>query len=87
MRIVALVSGTVTGVGYRRFVQGKARDLKLAGSAENLSDGRVEVVAEGTQPELERLIHWLHRGPAHARVTAVDVQWARATGMSEFHIF
>ena len=87
MRIVALVSGKVTGVGYRRFVQGKARDLGLSGSAENVSEGRVEVVAEGSQAELERLVHWLNRGPAHARVSAVDVQWAAATGMTEFHIF
>ena len=87
MRIVALVSGRVTGVGYRRFVQGKARDLGLAGSAENVSEGRVEVVAEGAQADLERLLHWLGRGPAHARVTAVEVQWSAATGMAEFHIF
>lgn len=84
---MALISGTVSGVGYRRFVQGKARDLGLSGSAENLEGGRVEVVAEGGQAELERLVHWLHRGPAHARVSAVDVQWAKATGMTEFHIF
>ncbi len=82
-----MISGTVSGVGYRRFVQGKARDLGLSGSAENLEGGRVEVVAEGGQAELERLVHWLHRGPAHARVSAVDVQWAKATGMTEFHIF
>lgn len=82
-----MISGTVSGVGYRRFVQGKARDLGLAGSAENLEGGRVEVVAEGGQAELERLVHWLHRGPAHARVSAVDVQWAKATGLTEFHIF
>ena len=87
MRIVALVSGRVTEVGFRRFVQGKARDLGLSGSAENVTDGRVEVVAEGGQAELERLIHWLHRGPAHARVSAVEVQWAAATGLTEFHIF
>ena len=58
MRIVALISGRVTGVGYRRFVQGKARDLGLAGSAENVSGDRVEVVAEGAQADLERLLHW-----------------------------
>jgi len=87
VRIVALVSGKVTGVGYRRFVQGKARDLGLTGSAENISEGRVEVVAEGEQADLERLIHWLGRGPAHARVSGVDVQWAEATGMREFHLF
>lgn len=47
MRLTALITGTVQGVGYRRYVQRYARDLKLQGYAENLSDGRVEVVAEG----------------------------------------
>ena len=74
-------------MGYRRFVQAKARDLGLAGSSENLQDGRVEVVAEGPRPELERLLHWLRRGPLHARVMAVDVQWSEGTGMEGFHIF
>ncbi len=87
MRLIALISGRVQGVGYRRFVLGKARDLGLAGSAENVSEGRVEVVAEGGPAELERLLHWLRRGPAHARVQAVEVQWAEDTGMQEFHIF
>ncbi|MFC4452740.1 acylphosphatase [Deinococcus sonorensis] len=86
MRLTALISGKVQGVGYRRYVQVKARDLGLAGSAENLLDGRVEVVAEGPQPELDRLLHWLRRGPAHAQVTQVDVQWAEGTGLREFHI-
>lgn len=87
MRLTALISGQVTGVGYRRYVQTKARGLGLAGSVENLSDGRVEVVAEGQPAELERLLHWLKRGPTHARVVSVDVQWSEGTGMKEFHIF
>ncbi|GGQ99190.1 acylphosphatase [Deinococcus ruber] len=87
MRLTALISGEVTGVGYRRYVQTQARALGLAGSAENLSDGRVEVVAEGQPAELERLLHWLRRGPAHARVANVDVQWSEGTGIREFHLY
>ncbi|WP_425147104.1 acylphosphatase [Deinococcus sp.] len=87
MRLTALISGHVAGVGYRRYVQSKARALGLAGSAENLPDGRVEVVAEGGSTELERLLHWLRRGPTHARVESVEVQWAEATGLREFHLY
>ncbi|MBZ9713669.1 acylphosphatase [Deinococcus multiflagellatus] len=87
MRLTALISGTVQGVGYRRYVQRHARDLNLAGSAENLSDGRVEVVAEGPQPELDRLLHWLRRGPPHARVTDVQTQYSEATGLQDFHLY
>ena len=87
MRLTALVSGTVQGVGYRRYVQRYARDLGLSGSAENLLDGRVEVVAEGPSEALARLLHWLRRGPPHARVSAVETQYSEATGLQDFHVY
>lgn len=87
MRLTALVSGTVQGVGYRRYVQRHARDLNLSGSAENLLDGRVEVVAEGSEADLERLLHWLRRGPPHARVEDVQTQYSEATGLRDFHVY
>ena len=87
MRLTALVSGTVQGVGYRNWVQRHARDLGLVGYAENLSDGRVEVVAEGSEASLSRLLHWLRRGPPHARVQDVQTQYSEETGLREFHVY
>lgn len=87
MRLTALVTGTVQGVGYRRFVQRYARDLKLQGYAENLTDGQVEVIAEGEQADLDRLLHWLHRGPPHAKVREVQTQYSEATGLKDFHVY
>lgn len=87
MRLTALITGTVQGVGYRRYVQRHARDLKLAGYAENLSDGRVEIVAEGPQPELDRLLHWLRLGPPHARVRDVQTTYSERTGLNDFHVY
>ncbi|SMB94375.1 acylphosphatase [Deinococcus hopiensis] len=87
MRLTALVVGKVQGVGYRRYVQRHARDLNLSGTAENLLDGRVEVVAEGPQKDLDRLLHWLKRGPPHARVEEVQTQYSEATGLRDFHVY
>jgi acylphosphatase len=84
-RITVLVSGRVQAVGYRYFVQQKAKDLGLAGRAENLSDGRVEVVAEGDGEMLKELLHFLRIGPIHAKVEAVEVQWAESSGLSGFY--
>jgi acylphosphatase len=50
----------------------EAERLKLGGYAQNLPDGSVEVVSEGTDAELEKLERALRRGPSHARVD--DVQ-------------
>ena len=49
------VSGMVQGVGYRYFVLRAARGLGLAGYTRNLSDGRVEVYAVGTDASLASL--------------------------------
>lgn len=86
-RITVLVSGRVQGVGYRAFVQRHAADLGLAGQAENLDDGRVEVVAEGPRAELEWLIDRLRTGPTHAEVRDLDVQWGEAGGLRGFHTY
>lgn len=86
-RLTALISGDVQGVGFRAFVRRHALDLGLAGSAENLSDGRVEVVAEGPRSELEHLLVFLRRGPAHAKVENVEVHWSEGGGLRGFHTY
>ncbi len=86
-RMVALISGKVQGVGYRAFVRRKAQELGLAGYAENLPDGRVEVVAEGEEEDLKLLLHFLKRGPRLAEVAAVDVSWSEPAGLEGFHVY
>jgi acylphosphatase len=87
VRLTALVSGQVQGVGYRRFVQRQCETLKLSGYAENLSDGRVEIIAEGEKSELEQLLHWLKKGSTHANVQGVEVAWGDATGLTDFFVY
>ena len=70
-----VVAGLVQGVGFRWFVARHARGLGLAGYARNLADGRVEVVATGSDvAALARLEELLRAGPAHARVDSVEAQ-------------
>jgi acylphosphatase len=87
LRLTALITGQVQGVGYRRFVQRQAENLRLAGYTENLSDGRVEVIAEGEKIDLEQLLHYLKQGSTHAVVKNVEVQWAEATGLTGFFVY
>ncbi len=86
-RIVALVSGRVQGVGYRAFARRKAQELGLSGYAENLPDGRVEVVAEGDEEDLKLFIEFLKRGPRLAQVEAVEVTWGEPVGLKGFHVY
>ena len=68
-----VVSGRVQGVGFRWFVHRHAARLRLSGWAENLPDGRVEVVASGPGETLAELEELLRRGPSRADVTALDI--------------
>lgn len=86
-RLTVLISGRVQGVGYRAFVRRQALDAGLDGHAENLADGRVEVVAEGPRAELEHFLDRLRHGPLHAEVDAVDTQWGEAGGVHGFHTY
>jgi acylphosphatase len=73
MTVRFLVAGAVQGVGFRWFVARHARGLDLTGYARNLPDGRVEVVARGTDAaRLERLEAVLRTGPAGASVEQVE---------------
>jgi acylphosphatase len=56
VRVVAVVSGQVQGVGYRWFVRNLAEAAALAGSARNRTDGRVEVVLEGRADDVARVV-------------------------------
>ncbi len=50
------VSGTVQGVGFRWWVTQHADRLGLVGHARNLSDGRVEVDAQGPAEAVAELV-------------------------------
>jgi len=66
-----LVSGRVQGVFYRASTEAKASALGLRGWVRNLADGRVELIACGSDEQLSLLERWLWDGPAHARVSDV----------------
>jgi acylphosphatase len=65
------VFGKVQGVYFRHATRLEASRLGVSGSARNLPDGSVEVIAHGAPAALEALEKWLHQGPGQARVDAV----------------
>jgi acylphosphatase len=69
-----LVSGRVTGVGFRYFTQDIAHREGLTGIVRNLPDGRVEAIAEGDADSLTRFEIALRRGPARARVETMEIE-------------
>ncbi len=66
-----LVTGQVQGVFFRHSARIEAERLGVRGTARNLPDGSVEVLARGSIAALAAMHEWLRRGPVRARVEAV----------------
>ena len=81
-RVTAFVHGHVQGVGFRWWVRARALELGLVGHARNTMDDRVEVVAQGHDDAVERLVALLSEQPSTTRrpgrVTHVTTQWSDA---------
>ena len=84
-RAHVFISGFVQGVGFRFFAILNARKLGVSGFVRNLTDGRVEVVAEGELKSVDALIERLRKGPPGSNVVWVDVRLEKYEG--EFRDF
>jgi acylphosphatase len=80
VRVTAWVHGKVQGVGFRWWARAWALELGLVGRATNLSDGRVEVVAEGPRAACERFVALLRGDAAPGYVDSVVEQYSAARG-------
>lgn len=85
VRLTARVSGWVQGVGFRWYTMTMAQEFGLVGSARNLSNGDVEVIAEGPSVECLKLLTWLQGGGPRSvrlpgRVDSVRADWGPARG-------
>lgn len=74
-RLECIVRGDVQGVNFRDFVNDTAVDLNLTGTVKNLSDGTVEVIAEGEESALTQLLRALKQNHPRAKVEDITVRW------------
>lgn len=82
-QIECLITGRVQLVIFRDFAQRKARKLGIVGTVENLPDGSVKAVAQGTEEQLLKFISYLKRGPLLAKVENVAIKWAETISLFE----
>lgn len=80
------VSGKVQGVWFRQSTLEKARELDLTGTVENLSDGTVQIEAEGREENLQKLLDWCREGPEHAAVENITYQEGKLQNYKDFSI-
>jgi acylphosphatase len=75
------IQGRVQGVGYRAWVEHQARVHHLEGWVRNRRDGGVEALFAGPADVVSNMVALCRRGPASARVEAVQDESASSDAL------
>ena len=86
LRQMCYFSGRVQGVGFRYTVQNLALQYNVRGYVKNLADGRVELVMEGPDGEMNHLVDDISQ-KMNGYIKSVDKSTAPATGeFKQFYV-
>lgn len=86
LRQTCYFSGRVQGVGFRYTVQNLALQYDVHGYVKNLADGRVELIMEGPENEMNSLVDDVKQ-KMNGYIKRVDQSTAPATGeFKQFYV-
>ena len=73
-QIHVFITGRVQGVFFRQSTRVMAIKNNVNGWVRNLDDGRVEIIAQGEEQDIDNLSNWCRTGPANSRVDEFELQ-------------
>jgi acylphosphatase len=73
-------AGRVQGVGFRYTAKRVAAGFEVIGTIRNLPDGRVEMIAEGSEIELKEFRQAICDAGMDHFIESEDLSWREATG-------
>jgi len=80
-RATIFVSGDAQMAGFRGFVKKLADSLEIKGYADNLPDGRVQIVCEGEEKGIEELINSIkNKAPSLSKVEDLQIEYEDYAG-------
>ena len=79
-RFIAIAKGRVQKVGYRDLIYTETFEKDISGYVKNLNTGEVEIVAEGSEPDLVDLISKINIIRYPIAVKSFTLKWEKATG-------
>ena len=70
--IKIIIKGKVQGVFFRNFTKTIAQKLEIKGWVQNKRNGSVEINAQGTNSQLEELVHKCYEGSPESIVESLQ---------------
>ena len=87
IQIHVLISGIVQGVFFRVETQKAAKVNNVTGWVQNLDNGNVEAVFEGTKQDVDKVIEWCHQGSDPSFVSNIETkEQSPLSGFDKFEI-
>jgi acylphosphatase len=80
IRTSVVITGKVQGVNFRAETRRAARQRNVRGWVRNRSDGSVEALFEGDEPDVKAMLEWCRQGSSFSRVQHVDIHWETYNG-------
>jgi acylphosphatase len=75
MEIIAIASGRVQGVFFRSYVKSLADSMRLSGYAKNLSNGRVEIVINGSEDMVAEFLDVIKNTKDNGGIRVDSLSW------------
>jgi acylphosphatase len=71
VRARILIEGRLQAMNFRYHTQQQARKLGLTGFVRTLSDGRIEIEAQGNEDNVEQLLGWCQEEPQSSQIKSI----------------
>ena len=81
-----VIKGKVQGVFFRATAKDVADEIGVKGWVKNTEEGNVEVMASGSDAQIQKFIAWCKTGPKRAIVTDVMVANTEEENFKKFEV-
>ena len=73
-RIHIIITGTVTGVGFRWWLKKEAEKRNIHGFVKNRTEDEVEALLLGHEKDVEDVVRLCRKGPPSSKVESIKIE-------------
>ena len=73
-RIHIIITGTVTGVGFRWWLKMEAEKRNIHGFVKNRTEDEVEALLLGHEKDVEDVVRLCRKGPTSSKVKSINIE-------------
>ena len=70
-----IITGTVTGVGFRWWLKKEAKKRRIYGFVKNRTENEVETVLLGHEKDLDDILKLCRKGPPSSNVKSIKIKY------------